>query len=198
MRHKTFYLVIFLICWSHSLYAHKPLPKSVLTRLSTYNVCWDTPSTSGSLECMPIGNGDITANVWAEKEDDLLFYISKSDSWSEATRLLKIGRVRIHLTPNPLATCTRFRQTLQLPDGSIQLSLHGQHGEQRIRMWVDANHPAIRIEIHSDKDIEISCTTELLRPQPFTLPEGNHPLSGSFRGVEGSRKRPFESADHLK
>ena len=66
--------------------------------LSDYNVVWDSPSAdyNGS---MPIGNGDIGANVWVEDGGDLLFYISKTDSWSENARLLKLGKVRVRLNP---------------------------------------------------------------------------------------------------
>ena len=46
-----------------------------------YNVIWDSPSKdyNGS---MPIGNGDLAANVWVEPSGDLVFYVSKSDSWT--------------------------------------------------------------------------------------------------------------------
>jgi len=47
----------------------------------SYNVVWDSPSQdeNGS---MPIGNGDLAANVWMEPNGDLVFYLSKSDAWS--------------------------------------------------------------------------------------------------------------------
>lgn len=42
--------------------------------LEKYNVVWDSPSrdSSGS---MPLGNGDIGANVWVEENGDLVFYV---------------------------------------------------------------------------------------------------------------------------
>ena len=40
------------------------LPADVLATLNSYNVVWTTPSTNGSPGSMPLGNGDITANVW--------------------------------------------------------------------------------------------------------------------------------------
>ena len=51
------------------------------------NVIWDSPSQnlSGS---MPLGNGDIGMNVWVEENGDLLFFISKTDSWSDDGCLL--------------------------------------------------------------------------------------------------------------
>ena len=73
------------------------------------NVVWNTPSkdSSGS---MPLGNGQYGLNVWVEKGGDLLFYVSSTDAWSENARLLKLGRVRIGLTPNPFADPASFSQ----------------------------------------------------------------------------------------
>ena len=65
--------------------------------LDKYNVIWENPSGDSSVS-MPIGNGDIGLNLWVEEGGDLLFYISKTDSWSENGRLLKLGRVRVKLS----------------------------------------------------------------------------------------------------
>ena len=32
---------------------------------------------------MPLGNGDIGVNAWVEPSGDLLFYVGKTDAWSE-------------------------------------------------------------------------------------------------------------------
>lgn len=117
MKNKIFRLglcfcFLQLLCGLHALSAQDELPADVLKQLNQYNVIWDTPSLTGSMESMPLGNGDITANVWIEKGGDLLLYIGKSDSWSEAMRLLKIGRVRIKLTPNPFTGSSFSRRNL--------------------------------------------------------------------------------------
>ena len=84
--------------------------------LDKYNVVWETPSKdhNGS---MPIGNGETGLNVWVEPGGDLVFLISRTDSWDENERLCKPGRVRITFTP-PL-TGGEFRQTLRLHEGEI-------------------------------------------------------------------------------
>lgn len=66
--------------------------------LDACNVVWESPSAdyNGS---MPIGNGDIGANVWVEPTGDLVLLLSKTDAWSENGRLLKLGHVRVKLTP---------------------------------------------------------------------------------------------------
>ena len=42
-------------------------------------------------DSMPIGNGDLAANVWTEQNGDLVLLVSKSDAWSELNKLLKLG-----------------------------------------------------------------------------------------------------------
>ncbi|GHT74521.1 hypothetical protein AGMMS50262_07660 [Bacteroidia bacterium] len=186
-----------IVCGVCSVYAKNQLPEDVLKQLNSYNVAWNTLSVSGSMESMPLGNGDITANVWIEKEGDLLLYIGKSDTWSEATRLLKVGRIRIHLSPNPFTDNAGFSQTLNLYGGEINVSAGGKGNETRLKIWIDANQPVIHIETESKKDISVSCTTELLRPHDYTLPSPNDPLASSFRGLLGSPVKPAEKADVL-
>lgn len=61
--------------------------------VSQYNVIWNSSGRDSSYS-MPLGNGDIGLNVWIEEDGDLLFYIGKSEAWSETHRLLKLGRMR--------------------------------------------------------------------------------------------------------
>ncbi len=66
--------------------------------VADYNVTWESPSKDAH-GSMPIGNGDIGANVWVEPSGDLVFYVSKTDAWDENARLCKIGRVRVKFDP---------------------------------------------------------------------------------------------------
>ena len=83
-----------------------------------YKVTWNSPSKD-SKGSMPIGNGDIGANVWVEENGDLLFFLSKGDAWSENGRLLKLGKVRVSLSPSPFSTGSTFTQTLDVKTGKI-------------------------------------------------------------------------------
>ena len=47
--------------------------------------------------------GEVGLNVWVEENGDLQFYISRTDAWSEACRLLKLCRFRLKIDPNPWA-----------------------------------------------------------------------------------------------
>jgi len=84
--------------------------------LDAYNVVWDTPSNdhNGS---MPIGNGETGLNVWVEPSGDLVFLISRTDSWDENERLCKLGRVRVKFTPGLAGG--DFRQILKLRQGDM-------------------------------------------------------------------------------
>ncbi|MCR4397107.1 MAG: DUF5703 domain-containing protein [Candidatus Saccharicenans sp.] len=140
-----------------------------MTGLEKYNVVWDTPSKD-IWGTMPCGNGDIGLNVWVEESGDLLFYIGKTDSWDDNCRLLKVGRVRIKLSPNPLARSKTFKQVRNLSDGAIEINLG--EGDKRVdlRLWVDANHPVVQVEAKSKSPVEATASIELWRTEPYELP----------------------------
>ena len=104
--------------------------------LSDYNVTWETHSEN-SMGSMPAGNGDIGINLWIEKNGDLLFYISKTDAWSENCRLLKIGKVRLSLSPNPFMEGKPFLQELIVNDGLIHIEAGKKESGISIDVWVD-------------------------------------------------------------
>ncbi len=120
-----------------------------------YTMTWTTPA-KGSQDSMPLGNGDIGLNAWVESNGDLLFYIAKTDAWSENGRLLKLGKVRVTLFPSPLAEDETFLQQLSLKKGEIAVCL----GATRLRLWVDANHPAIEVDIDSPRPITARVSIE--------------------------------------
>jgi alpha-L-fucosidase 2 len=190
MRTKISCFLLLLIC--HCSLAGN-LPSDVLVELNSYNVTWTTPSTNGSPGSMPIGNGDITANVWVENNGgDLVMYIGKSDSWSEATRLLKVGRIRTHFSPNPFASGSPFSQTLNYYNGEIDIIAGATGSQVTLRIYVDANNPVIRIEAGGQQNFTMSVSNEIWRSSTLAMNNSN---SGSFYGVEGAPTAPSESAD---
>ena len=138
------------------------------TEIAVYNPVWHIQST-GSDESMPCGGGDIGLNVWTE-HDDILFYISRSGSFDEHNTLLKSGRVRLRLTPNPF-TENNFSQELKLKEGNIEIS----GGDTKIRIWVDVFSPIIHLEIASPEKIETEVFYENWRynDRPVRKGEGN-------------------------
>jgi hypothetical protein len=132
--------------------------------LDACNVSWDVPGPT-SAESMPIGNGDIGLNVWVEPGGDLLFYIGKTDAWGAEVRsdqgaLLKLGRIRVSLQPNPFTAGAPFSQTLKLHEGEMVIQEGAGTNAVRLCVWVDANHPAIRVEAASAQPISVKTTLE--------------------------------------
>ena len=128
--------------------------------LADYNEVWTTPSAY-SWESMPLGNGETSLNVWVEGNGDLLFYMGRSDAESEGNTNIKLGRVRVKLTPNPFATGLPFNQTLDLATGRILITAGNPGSQTRLQVWVDANHPVIRVTGDSDAPVSIAASYEL-------------------------------------
>lgn len=133
--------------------------------VSDYNVVWESPSDNehGS---MPIGNGDLAANVWVEPGGDLVFYISKSDAWSGNGRLLKLGRMRVECEPAIFQEGIEFRQELELEKGVIRISAEGRNGARpsiSVSFWIDANNPVIHVVIESNKEFRATAALEVWR-----------------------------------
>ncbi|MCM4153133.1 SGNH/GDSL hydrolase family protein [Arenibacter sp. N53] len=145
---------------------------SELPTLSDYNVAWLSPSAN-SMGSMPLGNGDIGINLWVEENGDLLFYLSKTDAWSENARLLKLGKVRLSLSPNPFKTGLPFLQELILKDGVVHIEA-GSKGELvSIDVWIDANHPVVELDVKSEIPISATVSTEPWRTERRQITEIN-------------------------
>jgi len=127
--------------------------------LDRYNVVWTSPSKDYN-GTMPIGNGDIGANVWVEPTGDLIFYLSKTDAWSGGgpdPELLKLGRFRVRLDKPLFQEGAAFRQELDLKTGSITINASVGEMKRSIRFWIDANRPVVHLDIQSSSP----CTAEI-------------------------------------
>jgi len=140
-----------------------------IAALEKYNVVWDSPSKD-AWGTMPAGNGDLSLNVWMEESGDLLFYLGKTDSWDDNCRLLKLGRVRVRLSPNPLLKSKVFKQTLKLSEAAVEINCGQGQDEVDLKVWADANHPVIHVAVKSKKPVEATATVELWRTEPYELP----------------------------
>ncbi len=122
---------------------------------------------------MPLGNGDIGLNAWVESSGDLVFTIGKTDAWEDNARLAKVGRVRVSLDPAPALQI--FRQTLSTASGEMLVHFQASDGgvpgpTTVIRLWVDANHPVIHVEIDGGIPRRATATIELWRTTREVLP----------------------------
>ena len=107
------------------------------------NVVWTTQSKNSS-ESMPVGGGDIGVNVWVEK-GEIFLYLSRSGAFDENNTLLKLGRIKLRLNPNPFEGKT-FKQELILKEGYIEISAE----KTKVNVWVDVFKPIVNVEVKSN------------------------------------------------
>ena len=140
--------------------------------LAQDNIIWTAPSKNAG-ESMPCGGGDIGLNVWVEN-GDLYCYLSRSGTFDENNAFLKLGRIRIRLSPNPLKGLT-FRQELVLEDGHVRVSASDGNVQATLNVWVDVYRPAVHVDITSSKAIRAEADYESwrYRERAMTEPEDN-------------------------
>ncbi|GMU81629.1 MAG: hypothetical protein AMXMBFR47_15000 [Planctomycetota bacterium] len=152
-------------------------------QLSKYNVIWSRPSPDAS-GAMPIGNGEVGLNGWVEPGGDLVFLVARTDAWSETCRLLKLGRVRISITPGPLTqkdgAAPVFRQTLDLPTGSIEILLGDDEHRVSMTLFVDADQPVVHIIGTAAAPVTIRATVECWRTERKSLSANADELKSSW------------------
>lgn len=147
--------------------AESPFPEK-------YNVVWNSQSKNSS-ESMPVNAGSIACNVWVE-DGDLLFYVARSGSYDEHGALLKLGRVRLTLSPNPFLEAPFFRQELKLHDGFIEIEGRTEGGEVplrvRIKLWVEVHRPVIHVDLDANQPVEVEAAYESWRTEDRELAPG--------------------------
>jgi len=136
--------------------------------LDQYNVLWTTQSKNSG-ESMPVSGGDIGLNVWVEK-DELLFYLGQAGCRDENGALLKPGRVRVKLAPNPFDDAD-FTQKLELSRGDVLMTAKQPGGNSlAIRIWVEVTRPIVHLDIQADKPVKAEATYESWRTEDIELP----------------------------
>ncbi len=135
--------------------------------IEQYNVVW-TGQSKNSGESMPVSGGDIGLNVWVEN-NELLFYMGRTGYRDENGALLKPGRVRVKITPNPFEN-GKFRQELKLREGYI--SVNGRFADGTplaIKVWVEVTRPIVHLDIESANPVTVEATFESWRTETIEL-----------------------------
>jgi len=174
MRFFLFFLPVLLIAAlsNPSVYGQASTANTgfdAVASLDTYNVSWDVPGPT-SAQSMPLGNGDIGLNVWVEPSGDVGLYVGKSDAASESSwgeeGLMKVGGMHLSINPSPLVANASFVQVLKLHDGEIQIKEGMDADAVEMRIWVDANHPVVRIEAKSSRTVSFKVSLDDWRTAP--------------------------------
>lgn len=157
-------IAVWLLLLAHLHVGAQIQKNNYFSYLQASNVVWHSPGEN-SLGSMPSGNGDLGINLWVEKNGDMLFYLSKTDAWSENARLLKLGKVRLSLSPNPFKDGNYFLQKLILEDGTIRVEAGKESERVTIDIWVDANNPVVELDVKSKKPVHANVRTEPWRTE---------------------------------
>jgi len=141
---------------------------------SPYNIVWDRPSQDSS-ESMPAGGHDIGLNVWVE-DGELLVYLQRSGCIAENSEYLKLGRMRVKVTPNPFEGGP-FRQELVLCEGRVeiagQLEGSGTTEPVTIQVWAEALRPIVHIEVTAGHAIDVLASYENWRGSEQLIPDAD-------------------------
>jgi alpha-L-fucosidase 2 len=153
--------------------------------IMTGDVRWETMG-AGSRDSLPLGNGDVAANVWTEADGGIGLYLAKGDAWDHLGRLIKIGRLHLRLDP-PLESASFF-QTLTLADASVRIG----DARREVHLWIDAHAPVLEIVITSRGGVtRVEAGLDRWREDPRDLggPD-RHGVTGWFGGSVELRSQP--------
>jgi hypothetical protein len=162
--------------------------------LKLNNIVW-TSQSQNSGESMPCGGGDIGLNVWVEK-GDLLFYLSKSGTFDENNTFLKLGRVRVRLSPNPFEG-KEFKQELSLQTGAVEIEGIYKDLKASIKVWVDVFSPVVHVEISANKAIKTEAAYESWRMEDH-LTKGKENNQGSWKWANRPNIKTYKDEVGIK
>jgi len=120
-----------------------------------YNLVWDSQSMDAT-GSMPLAGANFGLNVRVEN-DDQLFYIGHPDSRLENEKLIKLGRVRLTLSPSPFKQ--KFRQELDLAESCIRIT----GGHVSLKLWIDAFEPVVHVGMGPDVPVTAAVAYESWR-----------------------------------
>jgi hypothetical protein len=142
-----------------------------MKQLEPYNIIWKSQSRHSG-ESMPVGGHDIGLNVWVEK-GEVLFLIDRSGSFDENNQMLKLGRVRLRLEPNPFVEGAGFTQELKLLEGYCEITGATPDGPQAtVSLWVEVFQPVIHLEVKSNQPLRAEIQYENWRQEEREIPDG--------------------------
>lgn len=142
-----------------------------------YNVSWTNQSINSS-ESMPCGGGDVGLNVWVE-DNDILFYFSRSGTFDENNTFLKLGRVRLKMSPNPFKNGD-FSQELRLNEGYVLIKGSNDDLKAEIEIWADVFLPVIHVEFSGNQLFNLEAIYENWRFQNRLL-EPSESFQNSYK-----------------
>lgn len=93
-----------------------------------------------AMQSIPLGNGDLGANVWAD-DDAICILLSKTDAFSRLHRILKTGFLKLHFPTGVLTERLSFH--LVLNEGILKI----ENENICMQIYADAFVPVYKIEV---------------------------------------------------
>lgn len=164
IKNRSFCLAAMLTVFASFSFGQKKPVQTQNSFIAKRTVSWTTLGKDEN-DSMPIGNGQFGANVWTEQNGDLLLLLSSPDTWTETGKLVKLGRVRVKLSPNPFVGATDLTQSLKVESGTIEI----KKGADILTVWVDASNPVLHVNGKFASPVKVDATLESWRKtQPIT------------------------------
>lgn len=173
-------LLIFTLFICNNGMAQQTLDNAgIQKQVSRYNPVW-TEQSKNSSESMPLsgskGNG---LNVWVQ-DGDIYCYLANNECYDENADLLKLGCIRIHLTPNPFGPGTTFKQELDIYNSRVIITGRSNNGtEGKVTLWYDIREPVVYAQVKSTLPIEMRATFATWRDRVDSVGLGNYDFGGN-------------------
>jgi alpha-L-fucosidase 2 len=151
---------------------------------------------------MPLGNGKLGVNVWADSSDTVWLLLSHVDALDENTNLDKLGRVAVRATTaaDDAGSLQAFRQEMHLANATVTVDLPSGVS---VDVWVDATTDAVRVA-SSGPPHKLEATLEVWRnatkpmdwcPGPNSTSRSDVCPQGELQGCSSQHPNLTLSAD---
>lgn len=164
--------------------------------LDGQDVVWTSQSHS-SADSMPCGGGGVGLTVWVQ-DGELLFYVDRSGSFDENNQMLKLGRVRVSVDPDPFTPAASFEQRLHLRDGHITVRGWAGSVETEITVWVDVTRPVVHVEVVSSDPTSVRAAYETWRSEDRELDTTDRMACFSYAATTPAEIPLRTHADHVR
>src|SRR5207244_2685797 len=111
--------------------------------------------------------------------------------YSEISRLLKVGLIRVSLSPNPFKTEKNFAQHLHLSNGVIEISGGEKTNRVVLKLFTDPDRPVVYLTGEAAEPVTVQARVESWRTEPRTIDDD------SAWTMKGAPHPLVESADHF-
>lgn len=156
-------------------------------QVKDFNLRFNRPGTD-SWSSMPMGNGEISSQVWTDEGGKIQFYLATTDSRDAMDIPIKIGKLTIQFEPNIIIKGTNYAEELLLYEGMFRI----KNSLADIQFRVDANNPEIIVSGSSVVPVKIKVTNNIWRTETRDMNEGEY--MAEYRDDKMPFK-PFMEAD---